>query len=175
MIIRTAYKLTSHFTHIAFQRKYWSCLTIFAMLFQTASVAKSPESSKPLPATSVIWPKDGPKTYEQATNRHIKAKNSQAAADKLSLLSGKFTGDDLFGLTKKDLLKRFPSPDFKHTADFSQVTWHGSDTSSILDLRFKDSKVVELRLSTHYGYPRPGTTSDVEVGKWLSAPSPKQN
>ncbi len=126
--------------HIGFQRKYWSCLTIFAMLFQTASVAKTPESSK-----------------------------HQAAADKLSLLSGKFTGDDLFGLTKKDLLKRFPAPDFKHTANFSQVTWHGTDTSSILDFRFRDNKVIEVRLSTHYGYPRPGTTSDVEVGQWLKS------
>ncbi|MBP9089794.1 hypothetical protein KBI23_02120 [bacterium] len=110
------------------------------MLFQTASVAKTPESSK-----------------------------HQAAADKLSLLSGKFTGDDLFGLTKKDLLKRFPAPDFKHTANFSQVTWHGTDTSSILDFRFRDNKVIEVRLSTHYGYPRPGTTSDVEVGQWLKS------
>lgn len=126
--------------HIGFQRKYWSCLTIFAIVFQTAALA-GPESSKP-----------------------------KAAVDKLSLLNRKYTGEDLFGLTKKDLLKRFPTPDFKHTADFSQVTWHGTDTSSVLDLRFKHKKVSEVRLSTHYGYPRPGTTSDVEVGPWMRAP-----
>lgn len=108
------------------------------MLFQTASVAKTPESSK-----------------------------HQVAVDKLSLLSRKYTGEDLFGLTKKDLLKRFPAPGYKHTADFSQVTWHGTDTSSVLDLQFKDNKVAAVRLSTHYGYPRPGTTSDVEVGQWM--------
>ncbi len=156
--------------HIGFQRKYWSCLTIFAMLFQTASVAKTPESSKALPPTSVMWANDGPKTYEQATNKKRKANSNQVAVDKLSLLSRKYTGEDLFGLTKKDLLKRFPAPDFKHTADFSRVTWHGTDTSSVLDLRFKDNKVAAVRLSTHYGYPRPGTTSDVEVGQWMSAP-----
>jgi hypothetical protein len=111
-----------------------------AMLFQTAALA-GPETSKP-----------------------------KAAADKLSLLHRKYTGEDLFGLTKKDLLKRFPAPDFKHTADVSRVTWHGTDTSSVLDLRFKDNKVAAVRLSTHYGYPRPGTTSDVEVGQWMSAP-----
>lgn len=152
-----------------FQRQHLCCLALLASLFQTASVAKTPESSKPLPPTSVIWAKDGPKTYEQATNKQTKANSNQTAADKLSLLSGKFTGEDLFGLTKKDLLKRFPSPDFKHTADFSQVTWHGTDTSSVLDLRFRDKKVTEVRLSTHYGYPRPGTTSDVEVGHWLKS------
>lgn len=153
--------------HIAFQRQYWGCLTILAMLNQTAAVA-SPESSKPLPSTSVIWAKDGPKTYEQATNKQTKAKSNQTAADKLLFLSRKYTGEDLFGLTKKELLKRFPSPDFKHNADFSKVTWHGTDTSSVLELRFKDKKVEQVRLTTHYGYPRPGTTSDVEVGQWLT-------
>lgn len=76
--------------------------------------------------------------------------------------------DDLFGMSKNDLLKRFPSPNFKHKADFSQITWHGTDVSSVLELRFKKGRVSQLRLSTHYGYPRPGTTSDVEVGQWLT-------
>jgi hypothetical protein len=89
------------------------------------------------------------------------------AADRIALLSRKYTGEDLFGLTKEQLSKRFPVPDFKHNDDFSQVRWHGTDTSSVLDLRFKDNKVAEVRLSTHYGYPRPGTTSDVEIGQWL--------
>ena len=139
-MISTIHKLTGKVMPSGFQKKHLSCLLLLTMLSQTASIAKTPESSK-----------------------------HQTAADKLSLLSGKYTGDDLFGLTKKDLLKRFPAPDFKHTTDFSQVTWHGTDTSSVLDLRFKDSKVVEVRLSTHYGYPRPGTTSDVEVGQWMKS------
>lgn len=90
--------------------------------------------------------------------------------DRKSKLFAEQTFDDLFGMSKNDLAKRFPSPNFKHKADFSQVTWHGTDVSSILDLRFKKGKVSQIRLSTLYGYPRPGTTSDVEVGKWLSAP-----
>ncbi len=90
--------------------------------------------------------------------------------DKKTKLFAEQTFDDLFGLSKKGLLKRFPSPNFKHNADFSQITWHGTDVSSVLELRFKKGMVSQLRLSTHYGYPRPGTTSDVEVGKWLSAP-----
>ena len=91
--------------------------------------------------------------------------------DRKSKLFEEQTFDDLFGMSKNDLAKRFPAPNFKHKADFSQVTWHGTDVSSILELRFKKGRVSQLRLSTHYGYPRPGTTSDVEVGKWLSAPS----
>ncbi|MBA4077870.1 MAG: hypothetical protein C0508_22770, partial [Cyanobacteria bacterium PR.023] len=57
---------------------------------------------------------------------------------------------------------------FKHKANFSQITWHGTDVSSVLELRFKKGRVSQLRLTTNYGYPRPGTTSDVEVGKWLT-------
>ena len=90
--------------------------------------------------------------------------------DKKSKLFTEQTFDDLFGMSKNDLLKRFPSPNFKHKANFSQITWHGTDVSSVLELRFKKGRVSQLRLSTHYGYPRPGTTSDVEVGQWLSAP-----
>lgn len=90
--------------------------------------------------------------------------------DKKTKLFAEPTFDDLFGLNKDGLLKRFPSPNFKHKANFSQITWHGTDVSSVLELRFKKGRVSQLRLSTHYGYPRPGTTSDVEVGKWLSAP-----
>ena len=138
MIRENAYKLPCKVRLPVFQRQHLCCLALLASLFQTASIAKTPEST-----------------------------SHQTAADKLSLLSGKYTGVDLFGLTKKDLLKRFPAPDFKHKADFSQVTWHGTDTSSVLDLRFKDKKVAAVRLSTHYGYPRPGTTSDVEVGQWM--------
>ena len=135
-------------------------------MFQTASLAKTPEESKPLPPTSVTRPKDGQKSYEER-HKQTETTTSKVAADKLSLLSRKYTGEDLFGLPKTELLKRFPAPDFKHTADFAQVTWHGTDTSSVLDLRFKNERVAEVRLSTHYGYPRPGSTIDVEVGQWL--------
>jgi len=96
------------------------------------------------------------------------------AADRIALLSRKYTGEDLFGLTKEQLSKRFPAPEFKHNDDFSQVRWHGTDTSSVLDLRFKQDKVIAVRLSHYFGYPRPGTTSDVEVGKWIGAPIKKQ-
>jgi hypothetical protein len=88
--------------------------------------------------------------------------------ERKSKLFAEPTFDDLFGMSKNDLFKRFPSPNFKHKADFSQITWHGTDVSSVLELRFKKGRVSQLRLSTHYGYPRPGTTSDVEVGKWLT-------
>ncbi len=88
--------------------------------------------------------------------------------DRKSKLFAEPTFDDLFGMNKTALLKRFPSPNFKHKADFSQIRWHGTDVSSVLELRFKKGRVSQLRLSTHYGYPRPGTTSDVEVGKWLT-------
>lgn len=88
--------------------------------------------------------------------------------DRKSKLFAEPTFDDLFGMSKNDLLKRFPSPNFKHKANFSQITWHGTDVSSVLELRFKKGRVSQLRLTTNYGYPRPGTTSDVEVGKWLT-------
>lgn len=94
--------------------------------------------------------------------------------DKKSRLFAEPTFDDIFGLNKDGLLKRFPSPNFKHKADFSQIKWHGTDVSSLLELRFKKGRVSQVRLSTHYGYPRPGTTSDVEVGKWITAPIKKQ-
>ena len=89
---------------------------------------------------------------------------------KISDVFGLLDFYEVFGLDKEGLLKRFPPPKFKHTANFSEITWHGTDVSSVLELRFKKGKVSAVRLSTHYGYPRPGTTSDVEVGKWQSAP-----
>lgn len=135
---------------------------VLALLASQTMASAQPASTKAA-STKAASPK-----LVNTKSSNPQATSSTKAAAKLALLSRKYTGEDLFGLTKKELLKRFPSPDFKHNADFSQVTWHGTDTSSVLELRFKDKKVEQVRLSTHYGYPRPGTTSDVELGQWLT-------
>ncbi|CAN5472552.1 hypothetical protein BH11CYA1_BH11CYA1_49660 [soil metagenome] len=119
------------------------------------------------PATSGMFSTEPKKEPDPAV---LEAKEADTAYEKMAALSKNSNFNDLFGLNKEGLLKRFPALRFTHKADFSEVSWHGTDVSSVLELRFKKGKVSAVRLSTHYGYPRPGTTSDVEVGKWLTAP-----
>jgi len=95
--------------------------------------------------------------------------SSSTSAEKLSAMSAPFNGSELLGLNKAALAKRFSAPQYKHLPDFSQVNWHGTDMSSVLDFRFKKGRVCAVRLITHYGYDRAGTTSNVDMGKWITA------
>ncbi len=83
---------------------------------------------------------------------------------------------DLIGLNAAQLIKRFPTPPFKRNSDSSQIRWHGTDTSTVLELRYQNNKVSQVRFTTHYGYPRKGTKSSVAIGAWLStaAKSPSE-
>jgi hypothetical protein len=98
-------------------------------------------------------------------DKAVAAKKKSAAT---APLPGPSSGADLLGMTHEQLDRRFPPPQFKHNSAYSQISWHGTDISTVLDLRYKGNRVSQIRYTTHYGYPRPGTKSNVSFGPWIN-------
>jgi len=140
-------------------------------------VARHSESHG-LTTTSITREADKPLTFEKVKLKARHAHHKKAAGTPTVHHSvgpaGKwpiFTSD-LWGMNQSQLERKFPTPQFSHNADYSQIRWHGTDVSSVLDIQFVNQKVTKIRYSTNYGYPRPGTKSSVEISPWLRAPLP---
>lgn len=73
------------------------------------------------------------------------------------------------GYSKSDMLKYFADNKIKHNHDATEFSWHGTDLSTVMQVRYERCKVSAIRYITHYGHPRPGKKSDVETSKWLTA------
>jgi hypothetical protein len=76
------------------------------------------------------------------------------------------------GYSKSEMLKYFAADRFKHNHDATEFSWHGTDISTVLNVRYERCKVAAIRYTTHYGHPRPGKKSNVEISPWISAAEP---
>ncbi len=141
-------------------------MSMLIVAWRPAEVAHASEPHRST-TTSITREADKPLTFEKVKQRagHSNRRYKAVAAPRPTWMW------NLWGMNKSQLERKFPTPQFSHNADYSQIRWRGTDISSVLDIQFVNEKVDKIRYTTHYGYPRPGTKSNVEISPWMSKPA----